>query len=98
MPSDEPVVTQWEVDGALDLLAAFDAQLLDHLVVDDARTIVLYRDAILDVSVGEGDLSTARAVTVTLQGFSRRVRDPEPDAVLAAFCEEVVATTDTDRR
>lgn len=98
MPSDAPAVQRCELRAVTDLLAALDEYLLDHLVVDDARTFVLYRDAILDVTVRDGDLSTARTVIVRTQGFSRRVRDPEPAAVLAAFCEELMPATDTDRR
>lgn len=98
MPSAEYSSQRCELRGAGDLLAALDEQLIEHLTVDDARTFVCYREAVLDLRVTEGTLAAARVFTVASQGFAYSVRDPDPGAVITALCRELVAATDTNRR
>lgn len=80
---------------AADLLATLDTRGLDHLNVDDHRTVVCSREAVLDCRVTDGTLTAARAFTVASQGIAHWVREPDPAAVHAAFYRELVAAIDT---
>lgn len=97
MPSAEQCSQRCELRATGNLLAALNEQLIEHLPVDDARTFVCYREAVIDLRVTEGTLAAARAFTVASQGFAYSVRDPDPGAVITALCREIVAATDTDR-
>lgn len=92
MPSDEPVAQRCELPTAADLLAALETRGFEHLDVDDYRPFVLYREAVLDLRVTDGTLTAARAFTVDSQVSKR-----DPEAVIADFCDTLVAATDTDR-
>lgn len=98
MPSVEDSSQRCELREAADLLVALDEQLIEHLPVDEARTFVCYREAVIDLRVTEGTLAAARAFTVASKGFAYSVRDPNPVAVIAALCRELVAAIATDRR
>lgn len=78
MPSDEQPAQHCELQADADLLATLDTQCLEHLDVDDYRTFVLYRDAVLDLRVTEGTLPAAQSVTVASQGFAWHVSEPDP--------------------
>ncbi|MFC6964526.1 hypothetical protein [Halocatena marina] len=93
----EPVSQRCELPTAADLLTALEKRGFEYLDVDDHRTFVLYSEAVLDLQVTEGTLTAARTCTVTSQGFALWVNDPDPDAVVADFCTELVAAADTDR-
>lgn len=96
MPNTEPVTQRCELRTDADLLAALDECRLEHLDVDAYRTFVCYREAVLDLRVVTGTLAAARACTVASQGFAWHVSEPDPTAVIGAFCRELVAATDTD--
>lgn len=97
MPCAEHTSQRCELRVAADLLATLDERLIEHLAVDASRTFVLYREAILDLTVRDGDLSAARVFTVDVQGFAARVTDPNPTAVISDFCHDIVAAIDTVR-
>ncbi|WP_248905010.1 hypothetical protein [Halocatena marina] len=87
-----------ELHAAADLLATLDERLIEHLTVDDSRTFVLYNEAILDLTVSDGDLCAARSFTIGLQGFAQRVSDPDPESVITALCRDLTASIDTKQR
>jgi hypothetical protein len=93
VPPDDPPARQWKFGASVDLECVLDEHRIEHLPVDEQRTFVLYRAAILNLVVTDGTLSTARAVTVECWEFSRQTVDPEPEAVLTAF-GEVIADGD----
>lgn len=98
MPSAEDASQRCELRADVDLLAVLDDLLIEHLDVDAYQTFVLYREAVLDLRVVEGTLAAARACTVASQGCAWHVSDPNPIAVIDAFCRELVAATDTSCR
>lgn len=98
MPSAENASQRCDLQADADLLAALDELVIEHLDVDAYRTFVLYREAVLDLRVVEGTLAAARTFTVASQGFAWHVSNPDPDAVITAFCRELVAATDTSCR
>ena len=95
MASDEPAAQRCELRTAPNVLTALDECDLEHLDVDEYRTFVLYRKAVLDLQVSEGRLTAASEFTVTSQGFSYRVNDPDPETTITEFCRELVAATDS---
>lgn len=95
MASDEPAAQRCELRTSANLLAALDECNLEHLDVDEYRTFVLYREAVLDLRVKEGRLTAASAFRITSQGFSYRVNDPDPETAITEFCRDLVAATDT---
>lgn len=98
MPSAEDASQHCDLRTEADLLTLLDDLLIEHLDVDGYRTFVLYREAVLDLRVVEGPLAAARAFTVASQGFVWHVSDPDPNAVIADFCTDLVAATDTGCR
>ncbi len=95
MPCAEHAAQRCELRVAADLLATLDERLIEHLTVDASRTFVCYREAVLDLTVRDGDLSAARVFTVGVQGFAYRATDPDPAAVITAFCRDLVAAIET---
>jgi hypothetical protein len=85
VPPADPPSRQWEFGAPIDLEHVLDEHRIEHLAVDEQRTFVLYSDAILNLVVTDGTLSTARAVTVECWEFSRQTVDSDPEAVLTAF-------------
>jgi hypothetical protein len=83
VPPDDPPSCLQEFGAPIDLERVLDE--LEHLAVDEQRTFMLYRDAILNLVVTDGTLSAARAIIVECWEFSRRTVDSDPDAVLTAF-------------
>jgi hypothetical protein len=92
----EPSSQRCEVDEPTDLLAVLDERCIEHLDVDAYRTFVCYREAVLDLRAVEGTLTAAQAVTVASQGVAWHVSEPDPAAVIAEFCTELVAATETN--
>ena len=85
MPPDNPPSRQREFGTPIDLEQVLDEHRIEHLPVDEQRTFVLYRNAILNLVVTDGRLSAARTGTVECWEFSRQTVDPDPEAVLTAF-------------
>ncbi|WP_240471193.1 hypothetical protein [Halorubrum tropicale] len=80
-----------------DIPTALEAAAIEYLDVDDQRTIVIYQHAILMVIASEGQATETREFTVELweeppDGFPR-----DPDDLVTAFLDELLATTDTVR-
>lgn len=59
---------------------------------------MIYRSAILTLTVTDGQLRTARGFDVELWDPPTHEPDRDPDDLLTAFLDEVVAATDTERR
>jgi hypothetical protein len=75
-----------------DLSRVFDAIEIEHLPFETDRTYVIYDQAILKLIVTDGQLTAARA-------FDAECWDAPadgPDAVLTAFCDEVVTSINDD--
>lgn len=94
MMSDDPPARHWTWDEVTDLEHVLDQRGIEHLDVNESRTFVLYRNAILNLVVTDGELAAARAVTVECWEASQRSTDPGPEEVLTVFCEKVRATPD----
>lgn len=94
MLSDDPPARHWEWVEVTDLEYVLDQRGIEHLDVNESRTFVLYRKAILNLVVTDGELAAAHAVIVECWEVSQRSTDPAPEEVLTAFCEEVEAPPD----
>lgn len=98
MLGEDPPSRHCMLTEQVDLCTALDAAAIEHLVVNTEQTFVIYGEAVLKLIVTTGTLSEARAFTVECREFSRRVSDPNPEAVLSTLCDELVDITDTDLR
>lgn len=86
---DEPT-QHYELAEHADLVTALDAAAIEHLEVDDHRTIVIYQSAILMVIATEGQATAARAFDVELWKAPVHDSDCDPDTLLTAFIDELL--------
>ncbi|WP_254534037.1 hypothetical protein [Natrinema gelatinilyticum] len=98
MAGDEEPVQQCTVAEPVDLRAALDTAAIEHLGVDDHRTIVIYQQTILMIIVTEGEATAAQAFDVELWKESPDHPNRDSEDLLTAFIDELAATTDTIRR
>lgn len=94
---DEPT-QHCQLTKQVDLITALDAAAIEHLDIDEHRTVVIYQSAILMLIVTEGQATAAREFDVEL--WKSPVHDPDrdPDDLLTAFIDELLAATNTTRR
>ena len=94
---DEPV-EHCTLSEPVDLRAALDAAAIEYLDVDEHRTVVIYRQAIMMVIATDGQASATRSFDVEL--WEEPVHDPNrgPEDLLAAFLDDLLATADATRR
>lgn len=93
---DEPV-QHCTLGESVDLLEALAAAEIEHLDVDELRTIVIYRQSILMVIATAGQATAAREFDVEFWKESPDDPDQDPEEILAAFIDELVAITDSAR-
>lgn len=98
MPSEDSPSRHCELDGQADLRGELDERGIEHLTVNEARTFVLYREAILNLRVTDGTLSGAHSFVVECWDAPRSTTAPAPEAILAALCDEVGVASDTANR
>ncbi|UTF55840.1 hypothetical protein [Natronosalvus rutilus] len=96
MGEDEPVehCTLAESENLFEALAAAE---IEHLDVDEHRTIVIYHQAILMVIVTEGQATAAQAFDVEFWKGPPNASSPDPGEFLTTFLEELIATTEVSR-
>lgn len=95
---DDAPVQHCTVDARVDLERALAAAGIEYLDVDEHRTIVIYQRAILIVIATEGQTTTARAFDVELWEPPADEATRNPDDLLTAFIDELLATTETSHR
>ncbi|MFC6837557.1 hypothetical protein [Halomarina ordinaria] len=93
---DEPV-QHCTLTESVDLLEALATAEIEHLDVDEHRTIVIYRQSILMVIATEGQATATREFDVEFWKESPEDPAQNPEQILAAFIDELVAVTDTPR-
>lgn len=93
---DEPT-QHCRVDEQVNLFAALEASGIEHLEVDAKRAVVIYRTAILMCIVTEGQAIAAQNFDVELWKSPLENPTRDPDDLLTAFVDELLATTDTTR-
>jgi hypothetical protein len=93
---DEPV-HHCTLLESVNLLEALAAAEIEHLDVDEHRTIVIYRQSILMVIATAGQATAAREFDVEFWEKSPDDPDQDPEEILAAFIDELVMITDTVR-
>lgn len=97
MTGETELAHHCELAEQTNLLAALETAAIEHLDVDDHRTIVIYQNAILMLIVTDGLTTLARAFDVELWSPPAHDPDRDPDDLLTAFIQQLVATTDTTR-
>jgi hypothetical protein len=93
---DEPV-QYCTLDEPVDIPAALEAAAIEYLDVDDQRTIVIYQHAILMVIASTGRVTETREFTVELWEEPPDGLPRDPDDLVTAFLDELLATTDAVR-
>ncbi|WP_254544985.1 hypothetical protein [Halomarina pelagica] len=98
MTGAEEPVQQYSVVEPVDIRAALETAAIEHLGVDEHRTIVIYQQTILMVIATEGKATAAREFDVELWKESPNDPDYDLESLFAAFIDELIATTETIRR
>ncbi|SEH66602.1 hypothetical protein SAMN05192561_12511 [Halopenitus malekzadehii] len=94
MTDENEPVQHCTVDEPVNLPTALEAAAIEYLDVDDQRTIVIYQHAILMVIASEGQATAAREFTVELWEEPPDGLPRDPDDLITAFLDELLATTD----
>jgi len=94
MTDEDAPVQHCTLDEPVDIPAAFEAAAIEYLDVDDQRTIVIYQQAILMVIAIEGRATAAREFTVELWEEPPDGLPRDPDDLVTAFLNELLAPTD----
>ena len=98
MAGEDDPVQHCTLAESVDLLKALAAAEIEHLDVDEHRTIVIYQQAILMVIATERQATAAREFDVEFWKESPNDPDRDPESLLAAFIDELLTTTETTRR
>jgi hypothetical protein len=94
MVSKSNPVHRRQVSDAVDLVSALDTAAIEHLRVNDRRTVVIYQDAILILVATEGRTTAARTFTVELWDLPAHSSNSDPNRLLTSFLDDVLATVD----
>lgn len=97
MTDDGEPVQQCTLNTAVDIPNALEAAAIEYLDVDEYRTIVIYQSAILMVTATEGQATAAEAFDVEFWKEPPDDPSPDPEALVTAFIDELLAATDTRR-
>ncbi|WP_066419090.1 hypothetical protein [Halorubrum aethiopicum] len=97
MTDENEPVQHYTVDEPVNLPAALEAAAIEYLDVDDQRTIVIYQQAILMVIASKGQATEAWEFTVELWEEPPDGLPRDPDDLITAFLDELLATTDAVR-
>jgi len=90
MTSEDGPVQRCTLNEPVDLRVALDEAAIEYLDVDDDKTIVIYRSAVLIVRATEGHATNATAFAVELWEPPADDFEYEPDDLLATFIDELI--------
>lgn len=87
--TEEPPTLTHHFATPVDLLASFEYLGIDAPTVDETRAFVVYRSAVLELNVTEGELSNAAAIAVEVWDFGELPSETEPSDLLTDFVTEI---------
>lgn len=90
MGDDNPV-HHYEPTEVMDLISALDAAGIEYLEVDEHRVVAIYRDSVIILNAVEGGLTAAEAFEFELWEAPPGNRHDDPDDLLVALREELLA-------
>ena len=93
MTGDDEPVHHSTVSEPADLRAALEQTAIEYLAVDEQRTVVIYQQAILMVIATTGRATAAQAFDVEFWEESPDDPSRNPEAVVEAFTDELLAAT-----
>lgn len=96
MTAEDAPIHRCELPEQVDLGAALETASIDHLTVNEGRTIVIYNRAILDLTVSDGQVTAAHTFAVELLDPPAHAPDRDPDAFVTTFLDELLAAAGTD--
>ena len=86
---DEPIQHCTLIESA-NLRTRLDEAAIEYLEVDDAKTVVIYRSAVLVVKATDGHITKVTAFTVELWEPPADDFEYEPDDLLNSFVDELI--------
>jgi len=98
MTSEDEPVQRYTVNEPADLRAALDNTAIEYLDVDDKKTIVIYRSAVLVLTATDGHATNATAFTVELWEPPADNFEYEPDDLLTSFFDKLIPPKNESRR
>ncbi|WP_254547262.1 hypothetical protein [Halomarina pelagica] len=98
MTAQDDPVQHCTLPESTDLHIALAATGIEHLEVDKHRIVVIYQQAILMIIATEGQIPTAREINVELWKEPPNSPTCDPNSLLAAFVDELLAASETVRR
>jgi len=90
MTSEDELVQHCTLDEPADLRVALDEAAIEYLDVDDDKTVVIYRSAVLIVKATDGHATNATAFTVELWEPPANNFEYEPDDLLTTFISKLI--------
>lgn len=92
---DEEPAAAYHLTSPVDFRAALDLLGFDHLIVDAERMLVIFRNAVLNIEMDEGDLKTAEQVSIEV--LDALPQSAETGSILMErFLEHLETATGTD--
>jgi len=98
MTSEDEPVQHCTVNEPADLRAALDDTAIEYLDVDDEKTIVIYRSAVLVLTATDGHATNATAFTVELWEPPADNFEYESDDLLTSFVDELIPPNKESQR
>ncbi|MBV0926352.1 hypothetical protein KTS45_19270 [Halomicroarcula limicola] len=92
MTADEMPMQHCTLPEPIDIKDTLERVGIEHLDVDEERTVVIYQQAILKVIATDGRITATQELDVELWEAAPG-STPDPDAVLTAFTDELVTAT-----
>lgn len=95
--TEETPLTSYRLTPPGDIRSALEVMEFDHLIVDTARTLVIFRNAVLNLEVRHGTLATAEQVRIEVLDSPAQPTDAT-DTFDDQFLEQLAAVTESDWR
>ncbi|MBX0298245.1 hypothetical protein [Haloarcula nitratireducens] len=95
MTADETTVHHGTLPKPTNLRDTLERAGIEYLDVDEERIVVIYQQAILMVTATDGQVTATQELDVELWEAAPGTVEQEPETLLTAFCDELVAATDT---
>ncbi|MBX0297076.1 hypothetical protein [Haloarcula nitratireducens] len=95
MTDDDPPVRHCTLPEPTDIKDTLERVGIEHLDVDDERTVVIYQQAILKVTATDGQIAAAQEVDVELWEAAPGSTAADQDSLLTAFADELGAAKTT---
>ncbi|MFC7157635.1 hypothetical protein ACFQPA_19595 [Halomarina halobia] len=98
MTGDEEPTQHCDVSAPIDLEGVLSRAGIEHLEVDEQRTVVIYQTAILMLIVIEGEATATQRFDVELWKEPADVPDRDPADLFSTFLDDLLTAADSPRQ